>query len=149
MLLQELPNVISFFAPIGPHNHPIQNLGFGKLNTLALLVVGDQVRRVRDDAVNLPACKGVNLNEDIFGAGLLALSGFLIEARLRKNTSRCRETPSPQKNESIASAESAKAHPQGSPVGGITALTVAMEALADRVVMAELDSNVAAVWKVS
>src|SRR5437660_7194859 len=31
--------------------------------------------------------------------------------------------------------------------GGITSLTVAMESLADRVVMAELDSNVAAVWK--
>src|SRR5213078_3422752 len=31
--------------------------------------------------------------------------------------------------------------------GGIASLTVAMEALADRVVMAELDSNVAAVWK--
>jgi DNA adenine methylase len=32
--------------------------------------------------------------------------------------------------------------------GGIASLTVAMESLADRVVMAELDSNVAAVWKV-
>jgi DNA adenine methylase len=32
--------------------------------------------------------------------------------------------------------------------GGIASLTVAMENLADRVVMAELDSNVAAVWKV-
>lgn len=32
--------------------------------------------------------------------------------------------------------------------GGIAALTIAMEDLADRVVMAELDSNVAAVWKV-
>ena len=31
--------------------------------------------------------------------------------------------------------------------GGIASLTVAMETLADRVVMAELDSNVAAVWK--
>src|SRR6266536_1824842 len=31
--------------------------------------------------------------------------------------------------------------------GGIASLTVAMEALADRVVMAEVDSNVAAVWK--
>jgi DNA adenine methylase len=31
--------------------------------------------------------------------------------------------------------------------GGIASLTVAMENLADRVVMAELDSNVAAVWK--
>jgi DNA adenine methylase len=32
--------------------------------------------------------------------------------------------------------------------GGIASLTVAMEDLADRVVMAELDSNVAAVWRV-
>src|SRR6266700_134649 len=32
--------------------------------------------------------------------------------------------------------------------GGIASLTVAMENLADHVVMAELDSNVAAVWKV-
>jgi DNA adenine methylase len=32
--------------------------------------------------------------------------------------------------------------------GGIASLTVAMENLADRVVMAELDSNVAAVWRV-
>jgi DNA adenine methylase len=32
--------------------------------------------------------------------------------------------------------------------GGIASLTVAMENLADRVVMVELDSNVAAVWKV-
>jgi DNA adenine methylase len=32
--------------------------------------------------------------------------------------------------------------------GGIASLTVAMENLADRVVMAELDSNVATVWKV-
>jgi DNA adenine methylase len=32
--------------------------------------------------------------------------------------------------------------------GGIASLTVAMENLADRVVMAELDSNVAAVWKI-
>jgi DNA adenine methylase len=32
--------------------------------------------------------------------------------------------------------------------GGIGSLTVAMENLADRVVMAELDSNVAAVWRV-
>jgi DNA adenine methylase len=32
--------------------------------------------------------------------------------------------------------------------GGIASLTVAMESLSDRVVMAELDSNVAAVWKV-
>src|SRR5206468_7753694 len=31
--------------------------------------------------------------------------------------------------------------------GGIASLTVAMEDLAERVVMAELDSNVAAVWK--
>jgi DNA adenine methylase len=32
--------------------------------------------------------------------------------------------------------------------GGIASLTVAMEDLADRVIMAELDSNVAAVWRV-
>jgi len=32
--------------------------------------------------------------------------------------------------------------------GGIASLTVAMEDLADQVIMAELDSNVAAVWKV-
>src|SRR5437867_10774820 len=32
--------------------------------------------------------------------------------------------------------------------GGIASLTVAMENLADHIVMSELDSNVAAVWKV-